>query len=244
VLKVSYASRVGAGAHQQQRFEEGKRAWRRRVLPVVRLVLLLLAAPSIVYEFWVPSPTHFLAGFLLGALASCYVWTRDEVPTFVQRHADGAEGERATAKALRPLLKDGWHVRHDVDTGRGNRDHVLVGPGGVYLLDSKRLGGRISVSGDLVSVERGKDSRDWYKLDRLAGSLRGEAARLHDEILRDTRMWTWVTPVVVFWSPFEAAVAQGDKIAFIHGDHLAGWLQTRGTQLSASQVERVVQHIG
>lgn len=130
-------TRTGAGAYQQMRFEEGRRTWRRRVLPLVRLVLLLIAGPCLVYVFWNPFPLQFLAGFGSGACAAIYLWARGEVPEHIRRHGDGAAGERATAKALTPLLGEGWYVSHDIDTGRGNRDHVLVGPGGTFLLDSK-----------------------------------------------------------------------------------------------------------
>lgn len=33
MLKLSYVARSGAGAHEQQRYEQGLRAWRQRVLP-------------------------------------------------------------------------------------------------------------------------------------------------------------------------------------------------------------------
>jgi len=49
-----------------------------------------------------------------------------------------AEGEKATAKALRGLVKSGWTLLNDVDWGRGNIDHVLVGPAGVFLLETKK----------------------------------------------------------------------------------------------------------
>ena len=49
----------------------------------------------------------------------------------------------ATAKALRGLEDEGWIVMHDLPAGRGNIDHILVGPGGVFLLDSKRLDGSV-----------------------------------------------------------------------------------------------------
>jgi len=34
---------------------------------------------------------------------------------------------------------------HDIDTSRGNRDHIAVGPSRVYLIDSKKPGGTVTV---------------------------------------------------------------------------------------------------
>ncbi|WP_338325265.1 nuclease-related domain-containing protein [Pedococcus bigeumensis] len=70
----------------------------------------------------------------------------------------GVWGERATANALRALEREGWVVLHDLPAGRGNVDHIAIGPGGVFLLDSKRLGGSASVDDGILTVERFGDS--------------------------------------------------------------------------------------
>jgi len=51
----------------------------------------------------------------------------------------GARGERRTARKLRPLLRAGWTVLHDVaiPQSRANADHLLIGPPGVFLADYK-----------------------------------------------------------------------------------------------------------
>lgn len=58
----------------------------------------------------------------------------------------GALGERATADALAPLTATGWHVLHDrlLPTG-GNIDHLLVGPAGVIVIDTKNWSGTVSI---------------------------------------------------------------------------------------------------
>ena len=61
----------------------------------------------------------------------------------------GAEGEAATAEVL-ATLPPGWTSLHDVRwPGRrlANVDHVLIGPGGVFVIDSKNWTGRITVEG-------------------------------------------------------------------------------------------------
>lgn len=67
----------------------------------------------------------------------------------------GAEGEETVARELAKL--DGqWTVVHDVPVGdRGaNIDHVIVGPGGVFTVNSKWHAGKsIWVSGDTVLVD-------------------------------------------------------------------------------------------
>lgn len=57
----------------------------------------------------------------------------------------GEEGERITAKALAALPAD-FVVHHDlhIDGSDANVDHVVVGPTGVYVIDSKHWAGRVS----------------------------------------------------------------------------------------------------
>ncbi len=60
----------------------------------------------------------------------------------------GAEGERATATALATLPADAWTVLHDLKwPGRtyANIDHIVVGPPGVFVIDSKNWSGTVAV---------------------------------------------------------------------------------------------------
>lgn len=60
----------------------------------------------------------------------------------------GAEGERRTARRLSELTPRGWFLLHDVHwPGRplANLDHVLVGPGGVVVVDAKNWTGNVEI---------------------------------------------------------------------------------------------------
>lgn len=65
----------------------------------------------------------------------------------------GADGEEATAQALAGLPTAEWTVFHDVRwPGRklANVDHVVVGPGGVFVIDSKNWSGRVEVRDNVL----------------------------------------------------------------------------------------------
>jgi hypothetical protein len=59
----------------------------------------------------------------------------------------GAAGERRTARLLEPLERHGWAVLHDlaVPGSRANLDHLIIGPGGVFAIDSKQYRGRLQL---------------------------------------------------------------------------------------------------
>lgn len=71
----------------------------------------------------------------------------------LQRRAElfeqGASGEAATAQVL-AALPAGWSPTHDVRwPGRrlANVDHVVLGPGGIFVIDSKNWSGRVTIEG-------------------------------------------------------------------------------------------------
>jgi hypothetical protein len=59
----------------------------------------------------------------------------------------GAAGERRTARLLGPLERHGWAILHDLAVpGSGaNIDHLVIGPGGVFMIDSKQYRGRLQL---------------------------------------------------------------------------------------------------
>jgi hypothetical protein len=77
----------------------------------------------------------------------------------------GAAGERRTARLLGPLERHGWAVLHDlaVPGSRANLDHLVIGPGGVFVIDSKQYRGRLQLD---------PSGRLWHGRYLLAPTLR------------------------------------------------------------------------
>jgi hypothetical protein len=59
----------------------------------------------------------------------------------------GAAGERRTARLLAALERHGWAVLHDlaVPGSQANIDHLMIGPGGVFVIDAKQYRGRLQL---------------------------------------------------------------------------------------------------
>jgi hypothetical protein len=68
----------------------------------------------------------------------------------------GAAGERRTARLLDLLERHGWAVLHDlaVPGSAANIDHLAIGPGGVFVIDSKQYRGRLQLDGSGAAVAR------------------------------------------------------------------------------------------
>ena len=77
----------------------------------------------------------------------------------------GAVGERRTARLLGPLERHGWAVLHDlaVPGSQANIDHLVIGPGGVLVINSKQYRGRLRLD---------PTGRLWHGRYPLAPTLR------------------------------------------------------------------------
>ncbi|MGN6556562.1 MAG: nuclease-related domain-containing protein [Solirubrobacterales bacterium] len=92
------------------------------------------------------SEARRVAGQHARAQAQSLSWKRFFGGSFKRDHrswSQGAEGEEAVGKVLEDLAEEGWCVIHDVSFGRGNIDHILVGPGGIFTIETKSHGGKL-----------------------------------------------------------------------------------------------------
>lgn len=79
-------------------------------------------------------------------LAAIFVVLRYVLP-LVDRHDRGATGEEQVGWLLDGLEGDGWHAIHDASFGHGNVDHILIGPAGVFTVETKSHPGPVRVAG-------------------------------------------------------------------------------------------------
>jgi hypothetical protein len=77
-------------------------------------------------------------------LASMFVISRYVLP-LVERRDRGATGEEHVGGLLEQLSDGGWEVIHDATLGRGNVDHILIGPAGVFTVETKSHPGPVRV---------------------------------------------------------------------------------------------------
>jgi hypothetical protein len=136
------------GGSTQQRWRDQRAAewtaWIRTLPWRVAAILGIGAAGGVLGSLLAPR-----LGLVLGGLAAVAAgWglrfrpSRDAVAW-----RRGAAGERRTARLLGPLERHGWAVLHDlaVPQSQANIDHLVIGPGGVFVIDSKQYRGRLQL---------------------------------------------------------------------------------------------------
>jgi hypothetical protein len=143
----------------------------------------------------------------------------------------GVEGERATAQEIERLGPE-WHCEHDLEHDHGNWDHVVVGPPGVFLLDSKLLQGTAAAGGDAL-----RSGRMLYS----GGSFRAGAQGVKDAIERQLG-WRapWVQAVVVVWGDFPQGRHDEQNVIYTRGEELRPWLEALPDRLNGPQRAAVI----
>ncbi len=85
----------------------------------------------------------FLSAEVTLLLAILVIW-RAVLPA-VDRHERGASGEEQVGSLLDGLAGAGWHVIHGASLGNGDVDHLLIGPAGLFAVETKSHPGPIKV---------------------------------------------------------------------------------------------------
>jgi hypothetical protein len=190
--------------------------WTRSLPWRVAVLLGAAAAGGVLGRLLAPRLGLIVAGLAVAA-AGWGTWFRPSPDAIAWRR--GAEGERRTARLLDPLERHGWAVLHDlaVPGSRANIDHLVIGPGGVFVIDSKQYRGRLRLD---------PTGRLWHGRYPLAPTLRGvdfEADRAA-QVLADPGVV--VVPIVAVHGaqvPWGKVVTQG--VPVVAARHLPSMLR-------------------
>jgi hypothetical protein len=164
---VGSPGRSTLAAYRQRRAEE-LAAWTRSLAWRVPLVVAAGLAGDVLTT-QAGLPYGGLVGLAVAVLVGWRLRFRpsEQVTAWLR----GAAGERHTARLLDRLTRDGFMVFHDlaVPGSPANVDHLVIGPSGVFVIDSKQWTG---------SVHQGSDGLAWHnhhRLDRTLETVRWEA---------------------------------------------------------------------
>lgn len=193
----------------RRRYEFIRRAW----YLVLALPLAALAASPLVWLL-----PHWLRGFALGVILSSGVWSAAYLVATTSGAAMAAMGQLAeqwTAQDLRRLTKRDWHLANSLAYRRWDLDHVVVGPGGVLVVETK-------YSANGWSRGRYTDGVVQLAVDRVAQGARDVWLTSGKSILPRHL----VRPVVVLWGgDYEQQEGVKDDVLVLPGPKLQGWLE-------------------
>jgi hypothetical protein len=140
---------ASAQAEYQRRRQVEHAAWARSLpLRVAATVLAGLGGLLVATVAGLPLPAGLMVTMVIAGAAWWRLRFQPSPETLAWQR--GAAGERHVARLLEPLVRQGWGVSHDlrVPGSKANIDHVVVGPPGIFAIDTKHYRGRLRLSHD------------------------------------------------------------------------------------------------
>jgi hypothetical protein len=186
-----------------------------------------------------PQPRLWLC-LALAATGFAWIGYRRLFPQFRNLNR-GERGELRVAEILDDLRSSGYRAFHDLVGDGYNIDHVVVGPAGVFAIETKFRSGYGEIefrNGEGLFVGRFPDEKDCLK------QARSNAAEVNRIIKENCRIDEWVWPVVVFvgdwrvkddWRTTDARVFTTDKVV----SHIV----SQQPRLTQSEIKLIATHL-
>src|SRR5205823_5313188 len=140
----------------------------------------------------------------------------------------GADGECQVSRTLHDLEAFGYRTIDHVDIGRGDVDHVVIGPTGVFAVETKNWSGRVtSANGILLRNGRPADAGGRQ-------AVRGAIA------IRERANARWVEAILV--CPNAEVVAEPidlGNVLVVGGARLNALISDRPSRMTHAQVSKI-----
>ena len=208
------------------------------------LPFLILAFALVEWMEWywqTPRSPWLWTGFFLLSIPLC-LWRALAIRRQVRNLQLGLQGEQAVGQYLDEHRPAGYRILHDIlerdgDGQSFNIDHVLVGPGGIFVLEtktrSKPLVGDavVTYTGQAVSVD-GQEADE-----RPLKQVRAAAGRIRDLLQESTsRRDLPIRPVVLYPGWWVEGSSSGREVWVLNPRALPKWLANEPVKLSDDDV--------
>ncbi|MDD4016949.1 MAG: nuclease-related domain-containing protein [Kiritimatiellae bacterium] len=175
------------------------------------------------------------AGFLVAA--GVLVWAVRDGLRGIDAFFKGARGEERVA-ALLAVLPSGYHVFHDVACcgGAGGIDHVVAGPTGLFVIETKCWSGTVTFDKGALLVNGARPSRP--PLTQARASACALSRFLADRVGESPSC----LPVVCFASDtFQPGKMSFEGAVICNAAVLPGLIAAHEGHLSPDEIERIVK---
>ena len=154
----------------------------------------------------------------------------------------GEKGERRVSEVLRTLRDRNYVTFDDLLLEGVNIDHVVVGPGGVFAIETKTY----SVFGNGIAGIAANGELHLSGRPALKDALkqaRSSAALISAEVKRWTAREVWVTPIVVLpgWRMDPPKVET--SVVILNEETIAEFFKTRPEKLNTSEIRDICSHL-
>ena len=155
----------------------------------------------------------------------------------------GREGEKAVGQYLDRLRGQGYQIFHDIVADGFNLDHALVGPSGVYAIETKTISkpsnreAVVQYDGEKVTVAGFEPDRDPVQ------QVKASASWLQELIEESTGKRFKVRPVILYPGWYITNKSKGCEVWVLNPRALPAFLENENISMSAEEVRLVTYHL-
>lgn len=207
--------------------------------PILFIVMMIWFVGVEWWRYFTPQPRNPLTTTIIAGIAVVYfayrLWrTWPELKQLKQ----GIDGEKAVGQFLERLRESGYQVFHDVMGDDFNVDHVIIGPAGVFTIETKTLSKpmrgetKIQFDGETIQVNGRTMERNPVR------QAKAQASWLKKILQETTEREYKVHPVVVFPGWFiEQKPGSQHELWVLEPKALPKFLENAPDVLSAEEIK-------
>lgn len=199
------------------------------LMPLFISIFALGFSAAILFFVW-----HQIGSLLVVLSLSAVAWCLVRGERRMENYFKGARGEEYVAGILRNLPEE-YHLFNDFVACGKHVDHVVVGPSGVFAVETKFWRGKVTIEEDHILVDDQLPDRDPIE------QVQKEASLVRTELARKGWKGT-VTPILAFASnTFSAKNAELGGAVVLNASTLFETLTAGHHLLASAELERLAQ---
>lgn len=159
----------------------------------------------------------------------------------------GYECELAVAQELDMLMLQGYHVFHDIPAGKFNVDHIVVGPPGVFAVETKGRSKPKQASDERFDYKLLYDGKklqfpNWVETQPVQQAIR-QTKWVSEWLSSATAIKIVARPVLVLPGWWIERTCKSPKVAVLSGKNMSSFFTNGKATLTAEQIQRIVHQV-
>ena len=203
----------------------------RIALPMLSLLLLIPVG------YYLLTRGHFFWGVVVAGIYIVSIKSLEAAGLKLKKRitdADtGAKAEQAVAEALQELPDD-YYVFHDLEFPGFNIDHVVLGPNGIFLVETKSQKGNITQNNDALLTNGRKFFKDFLKL------CWSQAYSLRDHLGKDRLGELSIKPILCFARGFVEIRGPVRGVAVLNVGYLRPYILSQRGSFPAQARDQII----
>lgn len=196
------------------------------------------------FNWYFKLPPQPLILTILAILSTGYVFVRiRQYRRKIRDLKQARDGEKAVGQYLEILREKGYRILHDVVGTKFNIDHVLIGPAGVFTVETKTISKPVNGSAEIY-YDGEKILINGFSPDRdPVVQAKAQAHWLQELIKESTGRTLKARPVVLYPGWFVSKQPKGADVWVLNPKSLPGFLEYESNKLATEDIQLVNFHV-